>query len=114
MKYLSIFILMMITLSSCSDNKPEELINKDKMTQILIEMHIAEAKVNTLGLSSDSTDVLINLMTERVLNQLGYTEEEYLTSYNYYMRDVRQMEQLYSRVVDSLSLREEISSNTYK
>lgn len=113
MKYIPIFFFSLIVLLSCSD-KPENIISKDDMTSLLIEMHIAEAKVNSLGLNSDSTEMLVDMMTERVLNQTGYSEDEYLASYNYYMKDVRTMEQLYARVVDSLSLREEISSNSFQ
>ncbi|MFW5761974.1 MAG: DUF4296 domain-containing protein [Cyclobacteriaceae bacterium] len=114
MKYLPILTIFIFILFSCSGDKPENLIDKDKMTRILIEMHIAEAKVNSLGLTSDSTEVLVNMMTEKVLQENGLTEQDYLESYTYYLQDVRVMENLYGRVVDSLSLREEISNNSFK
>lgn len=110
MNYKLIFALLLLLFFGCNSDEPENLIDKDKMTSILIEMHIAEAKVNTLGLGADSTEVVIEMMTDRILQDFGYTTEEYLQSYNYYMQDVRVMENLYSRVVDSLSLREEISN----
>ena len=81
------------------------------MTSILIEMHVAEAKVNTLNLGSDSTEVVLDLMMKKVLEDLDYSQEEYIKSYNYYLQDVRVMENLYARVVDSLSLREELHNS---
>jgi hypothetical protein len=110
MKYIPIFFLFFF-LFSCNSDKPEDLISKDEMTSILIEMHVAEAKVNTLNLGSDSTEVVLDLMMKKVLEDLDYSQEEYIKSYNYYLQDVRVMENLYARVVDSLSLREELHNS---
>jgi len=110
MKYIPIFFLSLF-LFSCNNDKPDGLISKDEMTNLLIEMHIAEAKVNTLNLGNDSSKIVIDLMMEKVLEDFDYSREEYLRSYNYYLQDVRVMENLYARVVDSLSLREELNNS---
>ena len=96
---------------SCGKKIPEGVIRQDKMTQVLIDLHIAESKVNSLSLNADSTGCLIDILTQRVLEEHELDHETYLRSYNFYMNDIRMMESVYGRVVDSLSLRYELLNN---
>lgn len=108
---LLITVFLTIFLFSCSDNKNPDVLSKNEMTDVLIDMHIAEAKVNTIGLNADSTEILYNIMEKRILEEHGISKEQYLQSYNYYLRNMDQLESLYGMLVDSLSLKERIENS---
>ena len=109
MKKIPVFIFIFtLLIFSCSDKIPEDILSKDEMTNILIEMHLAEAKVGSLGLNTDSSALLYEAMEKRVLEEQNLSEAAYLKSYNYYLENIKLMEDVYARVVDSLSLRESI------
>ena len=104
---ISIFLFLLF-ISSCTEKIPEDVLTKEEMTTILIDMHLAEAKVSSLGLRKDSSDLLYEVMEKRILEKQEISEATYLRSYNYYLDNIKLMEDVYGRVVDSLSLRESI------
>ncbi len=88
---------------------PPGTIPKDKMIAILVDIHIAEAKVGSMGLHSvDSMQVLYKSMKEDVFRKHRVDSTAYNKSYNFYLENTKYLDEIYAAVVDSLSLKENL------
>jgi hypothetical protein len=101
-------IIFLIGTFACTKNKPapEHLLSKEKMVSILIDVYIAEGKVNSLDVKTDSMSNLFAAYEKHIFQKHEVTDSIYRESYQWYLEDIIAMDQIYSAVVDSLSLRE--------
>ena len=103
--YFIIFFLL-----SCEDQGkiPDNIIPPDKMVNVLVDLHIGEAKIKTLSRSKlDSPFVYFMKIKQETYQNYDIDHARFDSSYNYYMsKRLEIMEDIYTRVVDSLSLRE--------
>ena len=109
------FFLMTILVCSCfacddKKSKPEGVLPKEKMISFLIDLHIAEARINNLNLRRDSAEKLFHKVEDSLFAKNGIDSDTvYDYSYEYYLKDIKGLDEIYSAVVDSLSLRERLS-----
>lgn len=79
------------------------------MISFLIDLHIAEARINDLSLRRDSAEAFFKEVEDSLYAKNGIPNDSiYQKSYEYYLRDVNALDAIYSAVVDSLSLRERL------
>ena len=106
-------ILITIALLGCvrKDKPPEGIMSKQQMVSFLIDLHLMEAKMNAARIPRDSIKTFFPAIEEALFEKHNITDSVYYRSYQYYLNDMFDMEEIYSAVVDSLSLRERISSN---
>tara|TARA_R110002072_G_scaffold294895_1_gene465423 strand:+ start:13476 stop:13733 length:258 start_codon:yes stop_codon:yes gene_type:complete len=76
------------------------------MVEVLIDIHITEGLTGAIPVSYDSSKVLYNLLEMDVFLKHQVSDSVFTQSMLYYLQDPAQMEQIYSRVVDSLVVRE--------
>jgi len=105
-------ILLTIVLLGCvrKDKPPEDIMSKQQMVSFLIDLHLMEAKMNISRFPKDSSKAFFPVIEEALFKKHNITDSLYFKSYQYYLNDMFAMEDIYSAVVDSLSLRERISS----
>jgi hypothetical protein len=107
-KYFS--ILLICILFSCGRNNgqaPEGILPKDTMVRILIDIHIAEARLKQRGSATpDSLMAAFQKAKEEILKRNHTNLEVFKKSYDYYMINLNGMDEIYSAIVDSLSFRE--------
>jgi hypothetical protein len=105
-------ILIAIVVLGCvrKDNPPDDIMSKQEMVSFLIDLHIMEAKMNIVRFPRDSTKVFFPEVEKALFEKHNISDSIYFKSYQYYLNDMFMMEEIYSAVVDSLSLRERISS----
>ena len=89
----------MATSCAKSDKKPENLLSKEKIVSILIDVHILESEIQTLRVSKDSSQLLFNTFERELF-------EVYKKSLEYYLEGVKEMEKIYEAVIDSLNYME--------
>ena len=77
------------------------------MVDIMEDLYIAEEKVNYLALSRDSAMEVATLMEKKVFEKAAIKDSLFLKSFDYYMEHPREMELIYTALVDSLQLREQ-------
>lgn len=87
---------------------PEGLLSKEQMVKVLIEVHLNEAKLNQLRVPRDSTAKVYEIMERELLKHQGIEDSVYRKSFQYYLDHPMLMEEVYTVVVDSLSLRERL------
>ena len=103
------FILCFLLMASCKSapKTPPGILDQNSMINVLIDIHVAEAQANSAGLrSQDSVQVYYKVLEKDVFGKYGIDSTRYYDSYRYYMENIKQMDQIYAAVVDSLSLRE--------
>jgi hypothetical protein len=101
-------VLFSFILFSCI--KPEEptadIIPKDSMAQILIDIHLAEAKVAVKNPSPDTGQMMYEYYKRGIYKNYNISPQRFNSSLEFYTRNVTELNQIYEVVVDSLSLRE--------
>ena len=103
-----------ILLTGCvrEEKIPEDIMTKQEMIDFLIDLHIIEAKISLGRIPNDSIRLFFPVIEDSLYRKHNITDSLYKESYQYYLQHIRQMEDIYSAVVDSLSLRERIYSSS--
>jgi len=105
--YLILFIAFIIF--SCGKEKtPEGLLSEDKMVNMLIDIHMVEGFVSSFPIHYDSSAKLYPMLEKRVFDQHQVADSVFKESLEYYLKDVRAMNRIYDRVIDTLSMREKV------
>tara|TARA_R110002012_G_scaffold140520_1_gene298163 strand:+ start:13468 stop:13725 length:258 start_codon:yes stop_codon:yes gene_type:complete len=76
------------------------------MVEVLIDIHLTEGITSAMPVAYDSSKVLYNLLEKDVFLKHEVSDSVFTQSMLYYLQDPAEMEQIYSRVVDSLVVRE--------
>ena len=107
------YILFFLLLSGCiskSEQPPEGILSKEKMIAYLIDLQITEAKIATLNIPQDTVRVFYSQLQQDLFRKHNIADSSYYKSLSYYLYDVKEMEDIYAAVVDSLSLRERLQN----
>ena len=75
--------------------------------EVLEDLYVADVKVNGLSVSIDSMPKLAGAMKQKVLQNAGVADSVFQRSFEYYMANPKQLELIYTALVDSLQLEEE-------
>ena len=105
----NIFLTALVILCYCSTpDVPEDLISKDKVVKVMMEVHLLEAKINNVPIDPyDSTQAVYEHYEKLLFKDLGITQDQYERSFNYYVDNPADFEKIYSAVFDSLMAREQ-------
>ncbi|MET4109109.1 DUF4296 domain-containing protein [Hymenobacter sp. UYP22] len=104
--------LTALTLVVTACQKPEEvpvpprLLPQDKMVSLLIELHLLEARTEAAALPQDSSRALFRQAQKDLYWRHEIDDSTFVQSYRYYATHDKDLDNIYSAVVDSLSLRE--------
>ena len=102
---LSFAILIGCDTDASLSEPPPQLLDKDQMVSFLIDLHLAEAKMNYVEAGkTDSLEILFRNYEAYLMSQHGFTDSVYLDSYAYYLDHMELLDDIYSDVVDSLSV----------
>ena len=86
-----------------TDDRPDKLIDTDKMVSVLTDVHLAETRVSRLGIAStDSANLVYKRLESQILRKHGVDTLVYEKSYVYYSSHPREMEVIYKQVVANL------------
>ena len=77
------------------------------MVEILTEIYLSEQKVNRLGLTRDSAEHEFGRFKKEVFEKINVSDSVFKRSFDYYMDRPKEMEMIYTALVDSLSLMEQ-------
>ena len=102
-------LIVLILMSSCGDgkSKKDEVLTHGQMTQALIEVYLAEQKVNRFGIPRDSAEIHFRKLSPKIFEKFGVSDTLFKKSFNHYMDRPGELELIYTAVVDSLSLMEQ-------
>ena len=110
-----LFLLCMFVLLSCDNEpkittfaqKPQNLVNQDKMKILLTEIHLAEAQVDVFKrmntLHQDTARAVFNEFQKKIFLKNKIDSLDFDKSYEYYVRSL-QMDSIYKQVTDTLKI----------
>ena len=90
---------------SCSpeDDRPEDLISKEKMASILIGIHLAEASIEKMEMKKDSALSFYMEMEAAILNRYHVDSSTFHSSFKYYASNIQDLDDIYEWVLDTLN-----------
>ncbi|SMD32503.1 protein of unknown function [Reichenbachiella faecimaris] len=95
-------VIVGFSCSSTVDQQPA--IPSSQMVELLIDIHILEARVDKLRVTNDSAYAIYNTLESEIFKQYDVSKEYYEYSYQYYLTNPKLLDQIYGVVVDSLNL----------
>jgi|GEM_PF-710441 hypothetical protein len=105
------FVACLVVAVACGPEKdPLQVLPKEDMVRVLTEIYLAEEKVQRLGLRTDSSAKLFARVTKKIEERTGIPDSIFQNSLRYYMERPRELQDIYTILVDSLSLMEQRSS----
>lgn len=103
----SIFSICFILLVACKEEKPEGILDKGTMTNIIIEVYIGEGKVSALNVKRDSSLIVYDAYEKLIYDKYAIDKETYKKSLSYYYDNPAQLDEIYEAVMDSLNVKEQ-------
>jgi len=92
----------------CAPEKEAEVIlTEAEMVDILMVMYLSEERFAKIPIQYDSATKLSPRFREKVFEEAGVSHEVYKKSMEYYLGNPKQLERIYTALVDSLSLKEQ-------
>ena len=88
------------------DKRPDNLLDEDRMADILTEVHIAEARVSRLSLGSmDSSNIAYKHLESQIFRKFGVDTATYRKSYAFYATHPADLEAIYQKVTKKLTVK---------
>lgn len=101
---------LVIALLGCkSDKLPEGIIPVETMASILVDVHLAEGKIQELRLRGDTAETALRYYEELTFEKHNVVREDYQRSFNYHLSDLKTMDAIYAIVIDSLNVRRQLN-----
>ncbi|GAB3238012.1 hypothetical protein GCM10027346_30180 [Hymenobacter seoulensis] len=85
---------------------PRQLLPRDKMVRLLVELHTLEARTDASALPSDSARALFRQEQKRLYTRYQTTDSAFQQSYQYYAIHDKDLDEIYATVIDSLTQQE--------
>ena len=108
MKKSFLGIIILVAISCSSERPPNSILDQHEMINYLIDLHLAEAAVQNLRLKGDTAKIVFAVKEKHLLKEHNITDTIFINSYNYYLEHPVKLEEIYSAVVDSISLRQSL------
>jgi hypothetical protein len=108
---LSIYILLLTLAISCQEKEKETkgVLTQTELSAFLIEMYLAEARIDNISIQKDSAIKLFLPYEEKLMKKFNLTDSTLKKTYQYYIDHPKEMEIVYDAVIDTLNLREQRS-----
>ena len=106
MRRSSYFIICIIIGCNTPDRTPDTLLNELVMSNILLDVHLLESKINTLGKKGDTSFQIYDHFEKLILEKHGVDSLVYTQNLAYYLEHPALLEMVYKAIIDSLVLRE--------
>lgn len=104
-------IFVFVSFISCSqpDYVPsgEKIISEEKMIDILIDFHVAEAGVQEGRIKSDKSTKHISTYYTHIYNFHRVSKEDFQSTFEYYVSHPTEFDALYEKINEKMKLEEE-------
>ncbi len=97
-------IILSVLLAACSGSPKEAVLSKEKLADVLTDIHLAEAKINEKHIgSSDSALVLYQAIQQSIYKKHGVDSVQVNRSFEEYVKDPDEFLDMYEMVTNQLS-----------
>ncbi len=100
---------ILLLLASCrleTTDLPKELIPREKMIQVLADVHITEAAIYYKNGHGDKADGKAPEYYQYIFTKHGITEKQFRESFDYYLHQESMMDKIYEDVITEISRRQ--------
>jgi Domain of unknown function (DUF4296) len=103
------FSLLLVLSFSCQEKEkePTGILTKTELSAFLIEMYLAEARIDNIPIPKDSAIKLFLPYEEKLMKKFNLADSTLKKTYQYYIDHPKEMEMVYDAVIDTLNLREQ-------
>jgi Domain of unknown function (DUF4296) len=99
-------LVFIFLLSACSPEKPvERLLTEQEMVNVLMEIYLTESKISRVSISNDSIKKIFPRFEAKILEKMNVSDSAFHRSMEYYIANPKQLEHIYTALVDSLNLK---------
>lgn len=109
MRLAGAVLFLLLSVLSCKkrDKVPEGVLSKAQMVDWMIDIYLAEARMQVIPIMRDSAYKIFVPYQDSLMHKKGLADSVLRKSYQYYLEHPDEFEALYDTVIDSLSLREQ-------
>lgn len=108
------FCCLSLLLSCGKEERPHDILTPEQMAASITELYLTEAKISSIPASRDSSLKVFDYFEAKTFDKLGITDSVFKKSFNYYLDRPKELEQIYTVVIDSLNLWEQRSDKDPK
>ncbi len=115
MKNLALLVVACFVLWSCESDEetlPEGVLPQEQMVGIIVDLHIAEAKLNEVKGAIEDRMLIFNAYANEIYEQHDTDSLQYKNSHDYYMQRLAIMKGIYQQVSDSLKVLRDSAAQT--
>jgi len=106
MKKTFLYLLFLSALLACNNNAeisiPDSVISKEKMAEVLLDIHLAEASMN-LSLNPQSIQPKGIQLNVNILKKHGIDKKMFDESFQFYSENPALLNEIYQQVLNDLS-----------
>ncbi len=102
--FLSFFTTL--TIASCSggdSEKPNKVLDKNKMVDVLVDVHLAEAVLTRIRGKGKNVEGLTDAYYQKVFEKHEINKKTFDTSMYYYQQNLGEMDEIYEQVITELN-----------
>ena len=111
----TLLIIFIAVIQSCSNDtklKRTDIISSDDMVTILTKRQLIVSELNTFQYQGDFSQIHIDSLISDCFLSLGYSEDDFDISWNYYTTDANEeLLLIYDKVLQELQILEEKSKD---
>jgi hypothetical protein len=100
-------LIVLIALACGKEKRPVFVLSEEEMARVMMEIYISEEKINRLNLRRDSAEKIFGEASPIIFARVGVPDSVFKKSYEYYFNRPKDLERIYTSIVDSLNLREQ-------
>jgi hypothetical protein len=109
-----LFLGLIFSSLSCKpkfEGKPNNLVSKEKMINIMADIHRAEGVVNNLNIqSTDTSQFIFRKLEAKIFKQYEVDTTAYIKSYKYYLINAEEFSEMYKEVVATIKQKNKVDS----
>ncbi len=108
-----VMLALMVILAACKrDTRPPDVLTREQMADLLVEVYVAEGKMLNQPIQRDSGMKLFLPFEQKLLKKKNISDEVLSKSYKYYIDHPVEFEKVFDAVIDTLSVRETRTNTT--
>ncbi len=106
-KKFFLLVVFIAVLSCQNDEKaPEDILSHQQMVQLLIDVRIAEGKINAVAQFKSYENEIFSVLEKEIFEKHQIDSLTYVKSYNYYLTHPQLYLAITDEVIDSLKVRQ--------
>lgn len=107
LRFISCITLAVVVMSCEKEKKPEGVLSPEQMIHILTDVYIMEQKTERVGVTADSAKIVFERLKDKTFEQHGVSDSAFKASFDYYVERPKELEEIYTVMIDSISLKEQ-------